>query len=304
VRCASAASGTKILSAPTPRSAEPVTGDRSDNSEGRSSHTRGKRPDVNHRSASTAATQAATTDATLSTGLVARLAERDRQRRFRRWRRIGIAAASTVVAAGAVYLVGFSPAFAVHAEQIQITGQTEVVAVEQVSDLVRKTVGRSIVLADTGSLREEIRQVEGVKDAKVHRDWPGGLQVEILPRKPVAVLAIAGDPVLVDGEGVQLNADVDIEGLPRISAEKDDAAAIKSVLDILTALPADVRSQVVSFEALSRDDIRSKLASDQTIRWGDASDVTLKLAVARALQEVAPEAILFDVSSPDLPVTR
>lgn len=240
----------------------------------------------------------------LSTGLIARLAEQKRVRRIRMWRRIAIAATSTATLGGAIYLVGFSPTFAIHAQHVKITGQTEVVAVEKVSDLARRTVGRSIALANTSDLRAQILKVEGVKDAKVSRDWPDGLSIELLPRSPVAVVAIDGEPVLVDGEGVHLSAEIDTAELPTITAAKDDPAAIKSALGILTALPTDVRAQVASFEAVSRDDVRSNLSTDQTIRWGDSSDLAVKLAVARALQELEPDALLYDVSSPDLPVTR
>ena len=63
---------------------------------------------------------------------------------------------------------------------------------------------RAMPLVDIDGLRDELLQLSWVQDARVSRQLPDTLVIDIVERKPAAVLKKAGKLVLIDAEGTEL----------------------------------------------------------------------------------------------------
>lgn len=65
---------------------------------------------------------------------------------------------------------------------------------------------RAMPLVDVASLRERLMELSWVEDARVSRQMPDTLVIDIVERKPVAVLRKADRLVLIDAKGTELEA--------------------------------------------------------------------------------------------------
>ncbi len=63
---------------------------------------------------------------------------------------------------------------------------------------------RAMPLVDIDGLRDELLQLSWVQDARVSRQLPDTLVIDIVERRPAAVLKKAGKLVLIDAEGTEL----------------------------------------------------------------------------------------------------
>ncbi|WP_254631221.1 FtsQ-type POTRA domain-containing protein, partial [Cellulomonas sp. GbtcB1] len=255
----------------------------------------------------------------VSQGSAARFAERARARRRLAWRQILIAAGSVVAVGALAWLLLLSPALALDAEQVRVTGAGTVVAVDQVRDVVDDEAGTPLTRLDTAALRQRLLDVPGVRDAAVTRDWPHGLAVQLESREPVAAVPEASDVAqhadgddatgpgyaLVDQDGVKVGrSDAPPEGLPVVEVPVGEARILSAALGVLEALPEDLLGAIGQVSAGTRDTVRFTLRDGATVEWGSAQDSALKVAVLQALR-VAPEtagSARYDVSAPTMPV--
>ena len=253
----------------------------------------------------------------VSTGSAARFAERASARRRLARRQILGVVGGTFAVVGLVWLLFFSPVLALDPAQVRITGAGTVVGVDQVAAVVAARAGTPLPRLDTVGLRDAILEVPGVREARVMRDWPRGIVVELVSREPVAAVpeAPANDPqgqtvagfALLDMDGVQVGRVATApDGLPVVEVPVGDARTLTAVLSVLEALPADVLVQVGQISAQTQDTVTMQLRDGARVDWGSAQQAPLKVAVLAALR-AAPSssgAKVFDVSAPTLPVTR
>lgn len=236
-----------------------------------------------------------------------RLAEKRAMQRHRTVRTIALWATGSVLLGVLVWGAFFSPLLALDVQRAEITGQGSTIDVAQVQAVVAERNGVPLPRIDTIGLRNEILELNGVKDVTIHRAWPHGIAVVLTSREPVAAIPADDGIALVDAEGVRVGTVAERPpGLPEIEVGlgPDDAPALEAALHVLAGLPPELSSQVTHASAATRDDVRTTLASGQVVRWGSDDRIALKIAVVRTLQQQAPAAQVFDVSSPDLPVTR
>ena len=228
-------------------------------------------------------------------------------RRHRLLHLAGLWAGAGAVVTGLVWLVFFSPVLALDPARVEITGQGTTVDVAQVQQVVLAEQGVPLPRIDTVGLRSRLLELDAVKDVRIMRAWPHGLEVTLTSREPAAAVPVDEGLALVDPEGVRVGTVPEAPpGLPVIhtSLDAQDTAALEAALHVVAALPADLRAEVTEISAATRDDVRTTLASGQVVKWGSDAQLTLKVAVAQTLRQTAPEAAYFDVSSPRLPVTR
>ncbi|MBD9699711.1 cell division protein FtsQ/DivIB [Flavimobilis sp. GY10621] len=245
----------------------------------------------------------------VSTGLAARLAERDAQRRRRWWVRGAWVAAGFVVLGALVWGVFFSPLFALDADEVVISGEGTVIEPGDVVAVVDGVVDVPLPRLDTVALRGRILDVPGVRDARLTRDWPRGLTVELVSREPVAAVPQGGGVVLLDDEGVQVGrADAAPEGLPTMTFDiaAEGRRTLESALILLNALPEGLAAEIATISAESPDDVRMTLRGGATILWGGKSDAALKVRVVEVLRSAkkTKSSKVFDVSAPTAPITR
>ncbi|ACZ30317.1 cell division protein FtsQ [Xylanimonas cellulosilytica DSM 15894] len=244
---------------------------------------------------------------TVSTAMARRLAEKRAMRRHRVLKTVALWTAGAVALGAVVWALFFSPLLSLDVSRVEITGQGTTIDVAQVQGVVAEHAGVPMPRLDTIDLRNQIMDLNGVKDVEITRNWPHGLGVVLTSREPVAAVPAEDGIALVDAEGVRVGTVPERpEGLPEVEVGlgPDDAPALEAALRVLAGLPPELSSQVTHVSAATRDDVRTTLASGQVVRWGDDSRMVLKVAVVQTLQQAAPEAQVFDVSSPDLPVTR
>lgn len=248
-----------------------------------------------------------------------RFAERARARRRLAVRQVVIGASALVAVGALAWLLLLSPVLALDPARVAISGAGTVVAVDQVAAVVGGRTGTPLPRLDTVALRDDVLQVPGVREARVMRDWPRGLVVELVSREPVAAVpeppstaAAAPDgPVagfaLLDMEGIQVGrVDVPPEGLPVVRVPVGDARTLRAVLAVLEALPPDLLGQVGEVSAETQDTVSMVLRDGAQVVWGSAHETALKIAVLQALRAAPTSAgaAVFDVSAPTLPITR
>ncbi|MFS0704542.1 cell division protein FtsQ/DivIB, partial [Cellulomonas sp. 179-A 9B4 NHS] len=252
--------------------------------------------------------------AVVSTTSRERFAERARARRALARRQVLLIAAGVLVAGGLGWLLLLSPVLALDPAEVEVTGAGTVVAVDQVLGVVAEHHGTPLPRLDTVRLRDAVLEVPGVREARVVREWPQGLAVQLVSREPVAAVPEEAPPAggatgfaLLDQEGVQVGrADAAPEGLPVVDVPVGDARTLTAVLHVLEQLPPDLLAQVAGVAASTQDTVSMQLRDGPRVEWGSADETPLKVAVLAALRAAptAAGATVYDVSAPRMPITR
>lgn len=246
----------------------------------------------------------------VSTSSIARFAERARARRNLARRQLILTAAVVVAVVGLGWLLFASPVLALDPAGVEVDGAGTVVAVDQVEAVVAAHAGTPLPRLDTVSLRDELLDVPGVREARVTRDWPTGLSVTLVAREPVAAVpdsASGAGFALLDQDGVQVGrVDAAPEGLPVVDVPLGDKRTLSAVLGVLQQLPADLLAQVQGVAAHTQDTVTMQLRDGVRVDWGSAHETPLKIAVLKALRAspAAAGATVIDVSAPRLPITK
>lgn len=228
-------------------------------------------------------------------------------RRRRRYLLAGTGTAVLLLAA-LFFVVFFSPALTL--KNLRVEGNTLLPAQEAEAALA-PLLGTPLALisdSDAESLLADRPEVQGVEVTAVP---PSDLVVTITERVPVAVLQNGREFLLIDEEGRQLKS-VGERGeaaLPLIDGgtEAVNSSVFPTVTAVLAALPPNVLGMLDHASAETVDSVELKLTSGQTVFWGSAD---ANAAKARALEALLlmpaadPPVSVFDVSTPNRPVTR
>ncbi|MCQ1949747.1 FtsQ-type POTRA domain-containing protein [Arthrobacter sp. zg-Y859] len=162
--------------------------------------------------------------------------------------------------------------------------------------------------ADVEGLLKDRPEIEKIE---VAAQPPSTLVVTVTERIPVAVLQDGDTHVLIDEEGRRLAvaADRAAVALPLIAggSEAINASVFPSITAVLAALPPEVLGRLENASAQTLDSVELKLKSGQTVFWGSADANEAKARVLEALLKMEPSdppVQVYDVSTPDRPVTR
>jgi cell division protein FtsQ len=213
-------------------------------------------------------------------------------------------AVAVTVAGGGVWAAWSSPLLAVQAVTVKGTSR---LTPEDVRAAAKVPIGRSLLRLDPGSIQARIAALPAVRAVTVDRDWPHRLVITVTERQPVAVVRSGSGAELVDAAGVAFaTADTAPPGLLPIvlgaPVPGPGDADAHAALSVWSELPAALRHAVVGIDAPSPVDVALRLDGHRTVVWGDPSQGARKLAVLRAL--MAQRASTYDVSTPDVPVTK
>ena len=221
---------------------------------------------------------------------------------------VGGTSVAAVLLAALFAVLFFSPALEL--KTVEIQGNT-LLTTEAAESALSPLLGTPLTLisdADAGALLADRPEVEKVEVAAMP---PSGLMVTITERVPVAVLQNGREFVLIDEDGRQLMA-VGERGsvaLPLIDGgtEAVNSEVFSTVTAVLAALPQNVLAQLDHASADTVDSVELKLANGQSVFWGSAEANAPKARALEALLLVPPTdppVQVFDVSTPDRPVTR
>jgi cell division protein FtsQ len=230
-------------------------------------------------------------------------AARRRRRRLRRWLLALVPVVLAVVVAVGMWAVFVSPLFAVTTVSVLGTHRTSPASVRLVVDVPN---GQPLARVDVAAVQRRVESLPGVASATVTRSWPHTLLVTVVERLPVAAARTAdGQWVLLDKTGVDLGSvSAQPPGLAVIDLDPStaDPATLRAAATVAAALGPLLRRHVQWVGASSPNGVELQLFGGAVVRWGSASQSTLKAQVLAALMQ--HRAAVYDVSAPDFPTTQ
>lgn len=230
-----------------------------------------------------------------------RFARRQRLVRWRSWLPWAVGGGLVVLAGLVVWLFYFSSAFAVAGVRISGADTVPVATIEQTA---AAPVGTPLAKVDLRAIADRVRTIPAVADAQVTRAWPRKIVIVVTERVPVVVVTDGSRFELVDATGTSYRTVPDRPaGLPeaKVTGVRRDVT-IHSVVTVSAALPDTLRTQVGTISATSPDSITLNLSSGVKVVWGSSDDSERKAGVLSVLMK--RDAKVYDVSAPDLPVTK
>ena len=238
-------------------------------------------------------------------------AERDESRRFtansRRVARVRLAVMGGFLAlVAAVAAIVLSPLMAL--EKIEVVGLVsldESVVVGAVAD----QRGRPLALLDFNDVRSKLGTVPQIESFATEMRPPHTLVIRVVERVAVGSIRVATGYDVVDAAGVVIAfSEGEPAGIPAIFTADAAGPGLDAIVATLSALPTDVRADVKSISAESRDSVTFLLRSAaHEIRWGSDESASQKSAVLRQALVVAASrggAFVIDVSAPDTLVMK
>ncbi len=176
--------------------------------------------------------------------------------------------------------------------------------------------GQSLLRVDSGTLDNRLSELSGLRSFSYDRAFPHTLRVVVHSERPVLVLRQGSDAYLVAMGGRVLRAlsHPQLSSLPRLYVKKDVKIAVgatpSGAVAAGAAAVAVVRSAVLPggahFVDVGAHDLTVRLGTAFELRLGDASDLRLKVAIARRIFAVSPGVTAgngyLDVSVPERPV--
>ncbi|MFM9151929.1 MAG: cell division protein FtsQ/DivIB [Candidatus Planktophila sp.] len=213
-----------------------------------------------------------------------------------------------MVGIGLTYLLGWSSVFVV--EKVTITGTPSESVRAHINKISDIEIGEKLARVNPSSSERKISKIAWIKGVSISRNWfSGEITVAITSREPLAFFnneQVPGQTIDKDGVLFVLPGYVNDE-LALISA-KSPQSALKAN-ELFINLPAEFRSSISSMVATSDNTftlVKEKENRSIRIRWGDSSEVTLKIAVIEKLLNLPEnEGIsLIDVVAPHAPIVK
>ena len=213
---------------------------------------------------------------------------------------IGVAAGVGVLGLAGWLIVAFSSMFAVAA--VDVTG-TKLLTVDAVRQAAAVQPGASLALVDTAAVAGRVGELPPVAEARVSRQWPTTLRIEVTERTARLAIRSGAGYLLADATGVVFNTVASApNGLVTVVVDPKNAALISDAGTVFNALDPAVQKKVREIDAPTRDSITVVLTTGVRVVWGDASQSELKSQVLDAL--VGRNVSVIDVSAPSNPATR
>jgi len=210
---------------------------------------------------------------------------------------------------GIFLVINFTAVFSV--SDVRVSGTNSVTA-QRIRDVADVRLGQTLARVDVGAITSAINEsVPDVTAVSVQRRWPHTVQVSVRDRTVAANVTTGGKIRRADADGVIFGSvnrpkkgATKVVLIPSFDAQSTSArqSAIVDCLTVYRALPSKVRKAISRVEYRSGENITLVLTSGKTIRWGSAVDSARKAQVLSVL--LGRRASVYDVSSPDLPVTK
>ena len=169
--------------------------------------------------------------------------------------RVLIAVVSVAVVAGLAWLLLFSSVFRLETSEIGVSGANEWVSAQTIHAIADKQAGKSLFLVSAHEVTEQLKSIPGVSEAKVSKQFPKSMSVEVKAQRPAAMLKRGDTLTAVDSQARVLNSvkNANEDGIPVIEV-KDIAASLKNrsvkeALTILGALPESMRKSITKVTA-------------------------------------------------------
>ncbi|MBH0128887.1 FtsQ-type POTRA domain-containing protein [Salinibacterium sp. NK8237] len=201
----------------------------------------------------------------------------------------------------------FSPILALRTVVVDGTNRIDPADIQTA---VETQQGTPLALLDFDAINEELSVFPLIRSYVTEIVPPDTLLVHIVEREPIGSVKIDGVYTLVDPAGITIQESAEqIAGVPLIDigGAELSSSAFTAATEVLLALPTDLRAQVESVSATTKDDVSFVLTGvGQRVVWGSASESARKAAVLESLISIrdADEAGEFDVSAPSNGIFR
>lgn len=220
-----------------------------------------------------------------------------RKRRAKRNKRILTFSVLLVIAFLGVYAFYFSSWLTV--KKISVVGNS-IATAAQIQTSAQIEIGTPLAKINSDEINQNLAIISSVDHVEVRRAWPSEIILVVSERKAIATIKKHNYWVFVDAHGVTYGKTFNQpKELMVINSGKSGLA---EAARIYSEVPNWLNQQIVSVTASSRDDVRLLLSRNRTVIVGDYSRLNRKFAVLKVL--LTQKARIFDVSAPDVPVTR
>jgi cell division protein FtsQ len=221
-------------------------------------------------------------------------------------RPISVALTTTTIALA--YILGWSQIFTV--KEITVIGSPNTLSEGDIRKMGQVKIGEQLARVNIQSVENNIRGLNWVRDAEVSRDWiNGSVALSVTLRDPIAYFnsdQVSGQTI--DSEGALfILPGFSSTDLAVISSTSPDGALEANKL--FTDLPIDFRRTISSMVASTSSSfiLNSRFKGRNIeIRWGDSSQINLKISVIKRLLAM-PEnkkVTVIDLLAPHAPIVR
>jgi cell division protein FtsQ len=228
---------------------------------------------------------------------------RARKRRSRRRKALAFVAITLVLALLGVSLWTMYFSTVLVTKRVTVVGTSELTAA-QVSLAAQVPLGVPLARQDLDAITQRTTSLPAIETARVIRDWPGTITVNVVERRPILGVRQLQGYVLVDRFGVAYQTRQVLP--PKVVlavVNPGDNLLLTEMATVAAALPNKLRGRVDRMTASNRDAIALILESGHTVTWGSSSDSKLKAQIVTALLKRKPKSGI-DVSSPHNPAVR
>jgi cell division protein FtsQ len=188
-------------------------------------------------------------------------------------------------------------------KDIEIVGTSRVDQLK-VYDIILEHAKGPILLVDIDAIRDDLAQYGWIKEARVSRQLPGKIFVEIIERKPVAVWQHQGRYKLLDDEGKVLQSitDAEIGNMPVVNGANANRHLV--ALDALLDKAQSLKSQVAgaTWVGNRRWDLRFRTGETLALPEGDelAAQALVNFTRMDGIHRLLERNIIhFDLRDPD-----
>ncbi|MGP5217804.1 cell division protein FtsQ/DivIB [Arthrobacter rhombi] len=202
----------------------------------------------------------------------------------------------------------YSPLLAV--KTITVEGN-KLVPTAQIATALAPLEGTPLPRIGPGRVKDLLEEQVAIDDVVVQAHAPGTLEVRIVEYAPVAIVKNDSKSYdLVGKDGRKLSSVKKRDGvkLPVIDgkASEQDPKVFSALTSVLAALPSSTLKKLDHASAQTVDSVELSLTNGQTVLWGSDERSGDKARVLTAfLKDKKQTGVkIFDVSTPDHPVTR
>jgi cell division protein FtsQ len=221
--------------------------------------------------------------------------------RRRRWpRRVVVLILMLTLLAAAGWLVGFSSVFAV--THVGVTNVHRI-SPDSVREAAAVPLGLPLARQDLAAIDRRVSAIPQVSAATVSREWPNGIKITIVERKPLLGIMQPDGYAILDRGGVVFETQPSLpKGVLLADIDPRNVALLGEAGTIVVAMPAGLKKKVARISATSANAVNVILINGVRVNWGSAADSALKAELVATLLKRHPSTI--DVSSPHNPAVR
>lgn len=163
---------------------------------------------------------------------------------------------------------------------------------------------RAMPLVDIHALRDKLLTLSWVEDARVSRQLPDTLAIDIVERKPAAVLRKPDRLVLIDATGHELQAVSEARAKGKLVVSGPGAGKQVEALNVLLGAAPAMKPQVTEAEWIGnrRWNLTFKTGQVLALPEGEASSAKALMTFARldgVNRLLGGKALAFDMRAPD-----